>query len=89
MLDSKTLGDIKIARNEYEAALKSRMGREAKKTALANILINNVVNIIETALEAEDLLQMLTEERVKSAELEKKIAELTSESSTSKKQKNG
>lgn len=89
MIDSKTLGDIKIARNEYEAALKSRMGREAKKTALANILINNVVNIIETALEAEDLLQMLMEERVKSAELEKKIAELTSESSTSKKQKNG
>lgn len=89
MIDSKTLGDIKIARNEYETALKSRMGREAKKTALANILINNVVNIIETALEAEDLLQMLTEERVRSAELEKKIAELTSESSSSNKQKNG
>ena len=89
MLDPKVMNDIKIARMEYEAALKSRVGREAKKTALANVLINNVVDIIETCLEAEDLFYMLNEERNKSASLEAKIAELNPADAKAKKAKNG
>lgn len=85
MLNANVMDAIKKARNEYEASLVSRMGREAKKNALANILINNVVDIIETALEAEDLMMMLTNERAKSANLESKLAELTSEGKPAKK----
>lgn len=89
MLDPKVMNDIKVARIEFEASLKSRIGREAKKTALANVLINNVVDIIETCLEAEDLFHMLNEERSKVAALEAKLSDNESISEKTKKVKNG
>lgn len=91
MLDAKVMNQIKVARNEYEAALKTRIARDAKKTALANVLINNVVDIIETCLEAEDLFHMLGKERAKASELEKKVEELsqTQTAAPAKKAKNG
>lgn len=80
MLSREAMNNIKIALMEHENALKSRMGREAKKAALANVLINNVTDIIETCLEAEDLLEMLSKERSENAKLRAQIEELTSES---------
>lgn len=89
MLDPKIMDAIKIARNEYQSSLVSRVGREAKKTALANILINAVESIIDTCLEAEDLLNALAEERSRSAELTKKLNELTAAQEPAKNKKNG
>lgn len=89
MLDPKIMDAIKIARNEYQASLVSRMGREAKKTALANVLINAVESIIDTCLEAEDLLNALAEERSRSAELMKKLDEMTAAQAPAKNKKNG
>lgn len=76
MLNPNVINAITTARNEYKSALVSRVGREAKKTALANVLINSVDEIMNTCLMAEDLFNSLNAERARVAELEKQLAEV-------------
>lgn len=96
MMESKTLTALRDAKANYDSAVKANMNVAAKKQVLVNILVSHAGELIETALDAENLLQKNIEDRREIAKLKKQIEEMTVGESdiaesekTSSKRKNG
>lgn len=89
MINEKVLGEIQLALHNYNSALVSRVGRDAKKTALANLLINNAEDLIETCKDVPALMDELTQMRGQIADLEQKLSAATAPKGKPSAAKNG
>lgn len=77
MIDFNTLDSLKMAKKNYDNALKTRIGIADKKQVLTNILLSHAEELIETALDAEDLMKRSVEDKKKISKLEAEIKKLT------------
>lgn len=77
MIDFNTLDTLKMAKKNYDNALKTRIGIADKKQVLTNILLSHAEELIETALDAEDLMKRSVEDKKKISKLEAEIKKLT------------
>lgn len=77
MIESKTLTALRDAKAHYDSAVKTNMNVAAKKQALLNILMSHAGELIETALDAENMLQKSFEDKREIAKLKKQIEEMT------------
>lgn len=96
MVESSVLSVLQSANTDYKYAVKANINIAAKKQTLINILFSHADELINAALEAEDLLKKKIERDKEIAKLKKRIDELTAcesdaiESETqSSKKKNG
>ena len=77
MIDFNTRDSLKMAQKNYDNALKTRIGIADKKQVLTNILLSHAEELIETALDAEDLMKRSVEDKKKISKLEAEIKKLT------------
>lgn len=94
MIESKTLTSLRDAKANYDSAVRTNMNVNAKKQILQNILLTHAGELIETALDVEDLLKKQMENTKTIAELKKQIAGIAKDGTQEndpapKKKKNG
>lgn len=71
MIETNVMNALRDAKTAYDAAVKSNMNISAKKQVLTNILLSHAGELIETALEAEDLIKKEIENKREIAALKK------------------
>ena len=74
-MESKTLTSLRDAKAAYDSAVRTNMNVSAKKQALVNILLSHATELIESALDVEDLLKKKMEGDKEIARLKKKLDE--------------
>lgn len=70
---------VNLAKNEYDAAVRSGNGIQGKRTALSNILFNHVDDIMSRMRENADLLRENDQLRADIKALEAALAESDAE----------
>ena len=75
---------VNLAKNEYDAAVRSGNGIQGKRTALSNILFNHVDDIMSRMRENADLLRENDQLRADIKSLESALEEADKKARTAK-----